>query len=90
MPNCSGGYDAGRSSPPLTTLTSVANETRLGNDIAVECRFEGRGLADTFSVPGHDSRARPGDLQPAGLTPNPFPSPGGKGAHLCRRVKIGN
>ena len=26
----------------LTTLTSVANETRLGNDIAVEVRFEGR------------------------------------------------
>jgi len=50
------GYDAGRSSPPAHDLTSVANETRLGNDIAVECRFEGRGLADTFSVPGHDSR----------------------------------
>ena len=40
----------------LTTLVSVANETRLGHDIAVEVRFEGRGAADTFSVPGHDSR----------------------------------
>jgi two-component system sensor histidine kinase ChvG len=27
----------------LTTLTSVANETRLGHDVAVEVRFEGRG-----------------------------------------------
>ena len=40
----------------LTTLTSVANETRLGHDVAVEVRFEGRGPTDTFSVPGHDSR----------------------------------
>jgi len=40
----------------LTALASVANETRRGNNIAVELRFEGRGLHDTFSVPGHDSR----------------------------------
>ena len=40
----------------LTTLTTVANETRRGNDVAVEVRFEGRGPTDTFSVPGHDSR----------------------------------
>ena len=40
----------------LTTLTSVANETKLGTDVAVEVRFEGRGTNDTFSVPGHDSR----------------------------------
>src|ERR1700761_1992603 len=39
----------------LTALASVANETRRGSSIAVELRFEGRG-ADTFSVPGHDSR----------------------------------
>ena len=26
----------------LTTLTSVANETRLGHDVVVETRFEGR------------------------------------------------
>ncbi|MFO1110787.1 MAG: sensor histidine kinase [Bradyrhizobium sp.] len=40
----------------LTTLASVANETRLGHDVAVEVRFEGRGTSDTFAVPGHDSR----------------------------------
>ncbi|MGA7805789.1 stimulus-sensing domain-containing protein [Bradyrhizobium sp.] len=40
----------------LTTLTSVANETKVGHDVAVEVRFEGRNPADTFSVPGHDSR----------------------------------
>ncbi len=40
----------------LTTLTSVANETRLGHDVAVEVRFEGRSPIDAFSVPGHDSR----------------------------------
>src|SRR5258707_14811231 len=40
----------------LTTLTSVSNETRLGHDVAVEARFEGRSPTDTFSVPGHDSR----------------------------------
>jgi two-component system sensor histidine kinase ChvG len=39
----------------LTALALVANETRRGNNIAVELRFEGRPL-DTFSVPGHDSR----------------------------------
>jgi len=40
----------------LTALASVANETRRGNNIAVELRFEGRGAHDTFAVPGHDSR----------------------------------
>ncbi|HXN67275.1 MAG TPA: sensor histidine kinase [Bradyrhizobium sp.] len=40
----------------LNALTTVANETRRGNNIAVEARFEGRGAGDTFSVPGHDSR----------------------------------
>ena len=39
----------------LTALASVANETRRGNNVGVELRFEGRG-ADTFSVPGHDLR----------------------------------
>jgi two-component system sensor histidine kinase ChvG len=39
----------------LTALASVANETRRGNNIAVELRFEGRPL-DAFAVPGHDSR----------------------------------
>ncbi len=39
----------------LNTLTAVANETKIGSDVAVLLRFEGNG-ADTFSVPGHDSR----------------------------------
>ena len=40
----------------LTTLASVANETKLGHDVGVDVRFEGRNPADAFSVPGHDSR----------------------------------
>ncbi len=40
----------------LTALAAVANETRRGNNIAVELRFEGRGQFDIFIVPGHDSR----------------------------------
>ena len=40
----------------LTALAVVANETRRGNNIAVELHFEGRGPHDTFWVPGHDSR----------------------------------
>ena len=31
----------------LTTLTTVANETRHGNNVAVEVRFEGRSATDT-------------------------------------------
>ena len=46
----------------LTALASVANETRRGNNIGVELRFEGRGV-DTFSVPGHEFAARTGSLQ---------------------------
>jgi two-component system sensor histidine kinase ChvG len=40
----------------LAALAAVANETRRGNNIAVELRFEGRGQFDNFTVPGHDSR----------------------------------
>jgi two-component system, OmpR family, sensor histidine kinase ChvG len=40
----------------LTALASVANETRRGNNITVELRFEGRGPNDGYSVPGYDSR----------------------------------
>ncbi len=70
----------------LTTLTSVANETRLGNDIAVECRFEGRGLTDTFSVPGHDSRLGQviSNLLVNGQS---FSEVGGKVRIACRRVR---
>jgi two-component system sensor histidine kinase ChvG len=71
----------------LTTLTSVANETtRLGHDIAVEVRFEGRGAGDTFSVPGHDSRL--GQVI-SNLLSNAqsFSEPGGKVRIVCRRVR---
>ena len=70
----------------LTTLTSVANETRLGHDVAVEARFEGRGPTDTFSVPGHDSRL--GQVI-SNLLSNAqsFSNPGGKVRIVCRRVR---
>jgi two-component system, OmpR family, sensor histidine kinase ChvG len=70
----------------LTTLTSVANETKLGHDVAVEVRFEGRGPNDTFSVPGHDSRL--GQVI-SNLSSNAqsFSAAGGKVRILCRRVR---
>ena len=71
----------------LTTLTSVANETRLGNDIAVECRFEGRGLADIFSVPGHDSRLGQ-VISNLLVNAQSFSEPGGKVRIVCRRVRL--
>jgi two-component system, OmpR family, sensor histidine kinase ChvG len=72
----------------LTTLTSVANETRLGHDVAVEVRFEGRNAADTFSVPGHDSRL--GQVI-SNLSSNArsFSTAGGKVRILCRRIRTG-
>ena len=71
----------------LTTLTSVANETRLGHDdVAVEVRFEGRTPTDTFSVPGHDSRL--GQVI-SNLLSNAqsFSDAGGKVRIVCRRVR---
>jgi len=70
----------------LTTLTSVANETKLGNDVGVEVRFEGRGANDTFSVPGHDSRL--GQVI-SNLLSNAqsFSTPGNKVRIVCRRVR---
>ena len=70
----------------LTTLTTVANETRLGHDVAVEARFEGRGAGDTFSVPGHDSRL--GQVI-SNLLSNAqsFSSAGGKVRITCRRAR---
>jgi two-component system sensor histidine kinase ChvG len=70
----------------LTTLTTVANETKLGHDVGVEVRFEGRGLTDTFSVPGHDSRL--GQVI-SNLLSNAqsFSNPGGKVRILCRRQR---
>ena len=70
----------------LTTLTGVANETRLGHDVAVEARFEGRGPNDPFSVPGHDSRL--GQVI-SNLLSNAqsFSKPGDKVRIVCRRTR---
>jgi two-component system sensor histidine kinase ChvG len=70
----------------LTTLTSVANETRLGNNIAVEARFEGRGRIDTFSVPGHDSRLGQ-VISNLLVNAQSFSNAGGKVRIVCRRVR---
>ena len=70
----------------LTTLTSVANETRHGNDVEVEVRFEGASAADTFSVPGHDSRL--GQVISNLLTnAQSFSDAGGKVRIVCRRAE---
>ncbi|MEH6951671.1 sensor histidine kinase [Nitrobacter sp. NHB1] len=69
----------------LTTLTSVANETKLGHDIGVDVRFEGN-RADTFSVPGHDSRL--GQVISNLLTnAQSFSKSGGRVRIVCRRLK---
>jgi two-component system sensor histidine kinase ChvG len=70
----------------LTTLVSVANETKLGHDVAVETRFEGRGATDAFSVTGHDSRL--GQVV-SNLLSNAqsFSEPGSKVRLTCRRVR---
>jgi two-component system, OmpR family, sensor histidine kinase ChvG len=70
----------------LTTLTSVANETRLGNDIVVEVRFEGRSPTDTFSVPGHDSRLGQ-VISNLLVNAQSFSNAGGKVRIVCRRVR---
>ena len=69
----------------LTTLASVANETRIGHDIGVEARFEGSGN-DAFWAPGHDSRL--GQVI-SNLLSNAqsFSNAGGKVRILCRRVR---
>jgi len=71
----------------LTTLTTVANETKLGHDVGVEARFEGRGATDSFSVPGHDSRL--GQVI-SNLLSNAqsFSTPGDKVRILCRRRRM--
>ncbi|HEV2158434.1 sensor histidine kinase [Bradyrhizobium sp.] len=70
----------------LGTLVSVANETKLGHDVAVEARFEGRGATDTFAVTGHDSRL--GQVV-SNLLSNAqsFSEPGSKVRLVCRRVR---
>ncbi|WP_024509303.1 sensor histidine kinase [Bradyrhizobium sp. ARR65] len=70
----------------LATLTSVANETKLGHDVGVEARFEGRSANDTFSVPGHDSRL--GQVITNLLSnAQSFSEPGSKVRIYCRRVR---
>jgi two-component system sensor histidine kinase ChvG len=70
----------------LNALTTVANETRRGNNVMVEVRFEGRSSADTFSVPGHDSRL--GQVI-SNLLSNAqsFSEAGGWVRIVCRRVR---
>jgi two-component system, OmpR family, sensor histidine kinase ChvG len=70
----------------LTTLVSVANETKLGHDVAVETRFEGRSPTDSFAVTGHDSRL--GQVV-SNLLANAqsFSEPGNKVRLTCRRVR---
>jgi two-component system sensor histidine kinase ChvG len=69
----------------LNTLTSVANETRLGTDVAVEARFEG-SPRDTFSIPGHDSRLGQ-VISNLLVNAQSFSNAGGKVRIVCRRVR---
>jgi two-component system sensor histidine kinase ChvG len=70
----------------LTTLTSVANETRLGHDVAVEARFEGRSSTDPFSVPGHDSRLGQ-VISNLLVNAQSFSHAGGRVRIFCRRAR---
>ena len=69
----------------LTTLASVANETKLGHDVGVDIRFEGPA-SDSFSVPGHDSRLGQ-VISNLLMNAQSFSEPGGKVRALCRRLK---
>jgi two-component system sensor histidine kinase ChvG len=69
----------------LNTLTSVANETKLGHDVGVEARFEG-SPNDTFSVPGHDSRLGQ-VISNLLVNAQSFSDAGGKVRIICRRVR---
>jgi two-component system sensor histidine kinase ChvG len=69
----------------LNTLTSVANETRLGHDVAVEARFEG-SPRDTFSIPGHDSRLGQ-VISNLLVNAQSFSLSGGKVRIVCRRMR---
>jgi two-component system sensor histidine kinase ChvG len=69
----------------LNTLTSVANETRLGHDVAVETRFEG-SPRDSFSIPGHDSRLGQ-VISNLLVNAQSFSQAGGKVRVVCRRVR---
>ncbi len=69
----------------LSTTVTIANETRHGNDVVAEVRFEG-APGDTFAVAGHDLRI--GQVI-ANLLSNAqsFSEPGGKVRMVCRRRK---
>ncbi len=69
----------------LSTTATIANETRHGNDVTAEVRFEG-APDDTFAVAGHDLRI--GQVI-ANLLSNAqsFSEPGGKVRMVCRRRK---
>jgi two-component system sensor histidine kinase ChvG len=69
----------------IGTLTSVANETRLGHDVAVEARFEG-SPRDNFSIPGHDSRLGQ-VISNLLVNAQSFSLSGGKVRIVCRRVR---
>jgi two-component system sensor histidine kinase ChvG len=70
----------------LTTLASVANETKLGHDVGVEVRFEGKSFSDTYSVPGHDLRL--GQVITNLLSnAQSFSGPGNKVRISCRRAR---
>jgi two-component system sensor histidine kinase ChvG len=70
----------------LSTLTTVANETKLGHDVGVEARFEGRNPNDTFSVPGHDSRLGQ-VISNLLVNAQSFSNAGSKVRIVCRRVR---
>jgi two-component system sensor histidine kinase ChvG len=70
----------------LSTLVSAANETKLGHDVAVEIRFEGRSPADTLAVTGHDSRLGQVVSNLLGNAQS-FSEPGSKVRLTCRRVR---
>ncbi len=69
----------------LSTTASIANETRRGNDVGVETRFEGPAT-DAFAVAGHDLRL--GQVV-ANLLSNAqsFSEAGAKVRMTCRRLK---
>lgn len=69
----------------LTTLASVANETKLGHDVGVELRFEG-SAPDNFSVPGHDSRLGQ-VISNLLINAQSFSAPGTKVRVTCRRLR---
>jgi two-component system, OmpR family, sensor histidine kinase ChvG len=70
----------------LIALTTVANETRLGHDVGVQIRFEGRSPTDTFSVPGHDSRLGQ-VISNLLVNAQSFSTAGGKVRIVCRRLR---